>query len=110
MLLKDQILKSIKLLLPSLKINLHPDKTDILPLRNGVTFLGYRIFYNCRLLRKRNIKHFLRKLENNLILFKEGDITREQLESRINGWMGYAKFGNTYKFRESIENKLSISF
>ena len=28
-----------------LKLELHPDKSKIIPLRDGITFLGYRIFY-----------------------------------------------------------------
>ena len=64
--------------------------------------MGYRIFYHCRLLRKRNVRHFLIKLEKNRLLFNNKEISQEQLESRINGWMGYAKFGNTFNFRERI--------
>jgi hypothetical protein len=85
-----------------LKIKLHPDKTEIYPLRNGACFLGYRIFYYYRLLKERNVRHFLRKLKKNIFLFRNGEITKEQLESRINGWLGYAKFGNTWNFREEI--------
>lgn len=95
-------IEHINLFLPCLKIKLHPDKTEILPLRNGITFLGYRIFYHYRLLRKRNIRTFTRKLEKNISLCKNKEITEEQLESRINGWMGYAKFGDTWNFREKI--------
>ena len=32
-------------LVHELKLWLHPDKSKILPLRNGITFLGYRLFY-----------------------------------------------------------------
>ena len=98
----EYFLNHINNFLPCLKIKLHPDKTEILPLRNGITFLGYRIFYHCRLLRRRNIKHFLKKLEKNISLFKNKEISKEQLESRINGWMGYAKFGNTFNFKEKV--------
>jgi retron-type reverse transcriptase len=98
-------LKHITAFLPCLKIKLHPDKTEIHPLRNGITFLGYRVFYYYRLLRQRNTKYFLKKFEKNIYLYKNKDITEEQLESRIHGWNGYAKFADTFNFR----NKLGIT-
>ena len=96
----EYFLKHINSFLPCLKIKLHKDKTEIHALRNGITFLGYRIFYHYRLLRKRNIRYFMKKLEKNILLYHNKEISEEQLESRINGWLGYAKFGNTFNFRK----------
>jgi retron-type reverse transcriptase len=98
----EYALKRINNYLPCLKIELHKDKTKILPLRNGITFLGYRIFYHYTLLRKRNVKSFLRKLESNKKLLENNEITKEQFDSRLNGWLGYAKFADTFNFRNKI--------
>ena len=38
--------KSIIEFLREIKLELHPDKSDIIPLQKGVNFLGYRIFIN----------------------------------------------------------------
>lgn len=96
----EYYLKHIRKFLPSLKIKLHPDKTEIHALRNGITFLGYRVFFHYRLLRQRNIRYFKKKLANNSLLLQNQMITQEQYDSRIHGWMGYASFGNTKNFIE----------
>lgn len=98
----EYFMKEIKIFLESLKLELHPDKSSILPLRNGVDLLGYRVFYHYRLLRKRNIRYFKKKLENNLELFKNNEITKERLNCRIQGWCGHAKFANTYNLRKKL--------
>ncbi len=98
----EYFLKHINYFLPCLKIKLHEDKTEVHALKNGITFLGYRVFYHYKLLKKKNIRYFRKKLEKNLTLYKNNEISLEQLESRINGWLGYAKFGNTYNFRQKI--------
>ena len=98
----EYFLKHINNFLPCLKIKLHKDKTKIIPLRNGITFLGYRIFYHYTLLRKRNIKHFKNKLKENLEKYKKGEITKEKLDNKINGWMGYAEWADTFNFRNKI--------
>lgn len=95
-------LKHINNFLPCLKIKLHPDKTEIHALRNGINFLGYRVFYHYRLLRERNIRYFLKRFERNNSLLNNKEISEEQFESRLNGWLGYAKFGNTFNLMEKI--------
>ncbi len=88
--------------LKNLKLELHPDKSGIYPLRNGITFLGYRIFYYYKLLRKRNINSFLNKLKENIRLYREGMIDKKKLDGFLQGWFGYSKFANTYNFRKKI--------
>ncbi len=101
----EYFLEHINNFLPCLKIKLHPDKTKIKPLRNGVDFLGYRVFYYYKLLRKRNIRHFKKKLKENIYLKNQRKITEKQFNSRIVGWKGYADFGNNYNFM----NRLNIT-
>lgn len=98
----EYFLKRIKEFLPKLKIELHPDKTEIYALRNGITFLGYRIFYHYTLLRKRNIRYFIRKLEGYLELYNNQFLSKKALEEKLNGWFGYSKWANTYIFRNKI--------
>jgi len=40
-----------------LDLELHPEKSQILALRNGIKFLGYRIFYHYTLLNKKNVNY-----------------------------------------------------
>ena len=85
-----------------LKIELHPEKSKILPLRNGITFLGYRVFYHYTLLNKRNIKNIMKKL----LLFKENVTGKEDFHNSLVGWEGYAKSANSYKLRREVVNKI----
>lgn len=105
----EYFMACIKNFLPCLKIELHPDKTEIYPLCNGITFLGYRIFYNYTLLRKRNIKYFMKRLEENIRLYNQGVLSRDQLDNKLNGWFGYCQWANTYKFREKIKNLITLT-
>ena len=92
-----------------LKLELHQEKSEIHALRNGITFLGYRIFYHYRLLRKRNIRYFKRKLNKKLELYRRNMIDEKELDGFLNGWFGYSKFANTYNFNKEIENIINTS-
>ena len=99
---KDKIEKYLK----NLRLELHPDKSEIHALRNGITFLGYRVFYHYKLLRTRNIRYFKNKLNKKIKFYRGGLIKKEDIESFLHGWMGYSKFANTHKFNQKIETML----
>ena len=80
-----------------MKLELHPDKSKIFPIYHGTTFLGFRVFYYHRLLKKSNIKHFRRRLEGFRVMKENKLILDEKIQESINGWMAYAEWGNTYK-------------
>ena len=94
--------------LKSLKLELHPGKSKIISLRNGIIFLGYRIFYHYKLLKKNNIRKFEREFNENLNLYKEGILTYNDLVNSMQGWFGYSIHANTYKLRKRIMKKLML--
>ena len=81
-----------------LNIELHPDKTKTIALRNGIEFLGYRIFYYYTLLNKKNIKLITKKI----YAFKENQITKEDFDNSLIGWEGYAKWANSYNLKNDL--------
>ncbi len=87
-----------------LKLTLHPDKSKILALRNGITFLGYKIFYHYRLLIKRNLRLIYEKIK----LFKKKELTSEKFAECFTGWSGYAKWANSHNLRKRLINRLHL--
>lgn len=85
-----------------LKLNLHPKKQTISPLRCGVDFLGFKIFSTHRFLRKENVKRFRRRLKRIKRQFERGEITIGKIGLSIKGWIAHAKCGNTYNLRKKI--------
>lgn len=80
-------------------------KTDIFPVKRGVDFLGYRIWPTHRLLRKKSkkkIKRRMRKYEKEYIA---GTLDIEKIQRSLAGWLGHAKFANTYNFRMDLLDK-----
>jgi hypothetical protein len=111
---KDQLgkwKKEIDLFLKEqLDLELHPDKSQVLKLEKGVKFLGFRIFYYHKLLRKRNMIHFERKLNQMKIMLEEDLLTREEIVEKLEGWLAYAINGNTHKYRKHIVKNFNRIF
>jgi retron-type reverse transcriptase len=79
-----------------LKLELHPEKSYISSLSKGIDFVGFRNFYYSKLLRKRNVKKMLKKIEE----YKEGGVSKEKLLESFQGWQAYAKWADTYNLRK----------
>jgi RNA-directed DNA polymerase len=101
---KYTIIKYLKYL----KLELHPDKSKIFPLYKGVNFLGFRCFYYHKLLRKKNLNHFYKRIAKFKYLLKNRLISQEKIIQSIQGWFAYAMQGNTHNLRKRISRKLDL--
>ena len=91
-----------KFLLEKLEIELHPEKTKIIPLSKGITFVGFRTFYHYRILRKKAQMRIKTRINNWKEQKDKGIIERQEALERLLGWMAYAINGDTYKLRRKI--------
>jgi len=98
--------KQIKSFLHTLKLELHPDKCKVIPLKRGISFLGFKCFYHYKLIRRRNIRKIHNKLKEKIKLYKSGKIEKETIQEILQGWNAYAKQGNSYKLRKKLIAKI----
>ncbi|MBN2420992.1 hypothetical protein JXB27_01800, partial [Candidatus Woesearchaeota archaeon] len=103
---KDKIEKYLK----NLKIELHPDKSSIVPIRNGVTFLGYRVFYHYKLLRKINVRKMQNDFEHIKNSYLHNSVRYDAVYDYLQGWMAYASNGDTYNLRRRISKEIEKQF
>ena len=93
----------------TLSLKLHKEKTKVIPLKKGVCFLGFKIFPYHRLLKKKNQRKFLRKMQELDSMYKEKRVTYDQIYDSLEGWLAHAKHASTFKLRQKVvklfENK-----
>lgn len=76
-------------------------KTQILPIKNGVDFLGFniRLTKSGKVIRKIRVKSkqaMKRKLKAFKKKYDEGTMTKEAIEHSYKSWVGHASHGNCY--------------
>jgi RNA-directed DNA polymerase len=96
---KKQIDKFLK---KELKLEFHPEKSRIIPLSRGIDFVGFRIFYYFKLLRKRNIRKMSFKVER----YKKDKISKEKLLESFQGWQAYAKWADSLNVRKRVVKEI----
>lgn len=93
-----------------LSLNLHPDKSKIISLKNGVDFLGLRIFDYHKILRKKNLRKFKRKLDQYGLEYDSQLISYDKIYNFLEGWQAYAKNADTYNLRKKILTEMEDKF
>ena len=87
-----------------LQLQLHPDKSKIRSLSQGIDFVGFRNFYYFRLLRKRNIKNMERKIN----LYNNGGLAHEKFTEIFQGWLAYAEWADTHNLTKTMIRKITL--
>ncbi|MEK6938976.1 MAG: reverse transcriptase/maturase family protein [Nanoarchaeota archaeon] len=93
-----------------LALELHPDKSRIISLENGVDFLGFKVFSHYRLIKRRNRRKFQRTLKENISLFENKQIDYDELYDFMEGWIAYAQHADTYILRMDVLTKFEDKF
>ena len=107
-------LQQIKLFLNQIKLTLN-DKTEIVPLRKGLRFLGFHIYLteNGKVVRKltgdnkRQVKKRLRKYAR---LVAEGKMDKKTFDEKYRSWKNHASHGNCYNLIQSMDAFVSTLF
>ena len=96
---------------------LHPEKTRLYPISEGIKFLGFIHYLTdtgkvLRLLDTNNVRMERRKLVRLVHRVRKGYMTRKQVDNCYQSWRAHAVKGNTHnlvrrmdKFYESLWNK-----
>ncbi len=94
----------------NLKIKLHKEKTRIIQVEKGTTFLGFRVFQRYRLLKRSNARRIWRRIDRLRNRCVAGKITAEKARQCLDGWFAYAKFANTYSLRKRVVQRFKDLF
>lgn len=86
-----------------LKLELHPCKSRIMNLSRGIDFVGFRNFYNYKLLRKRNINSMKRKINS----YQLGEIQKDKFTEIFQGWEAYSDWTNNFWLKEKMKKKFN---
>lgn len=105
----EEISKAIGYL--GLKFN---DKTQILPIKNGITYLGFRFIVTptgrvVRTVRKSTKKRLRWRARLLKKAYLDGIIPIERIDASLAAFHGHLKRGNHFKFEEELREKLTFS-
>ena len=100
-------LEEIRRELARIGLRCHPKKTGIVPIREGIAFLGFRwrLTETGKIVlipKPEKIKEFYRATEKLMRLYAEGKRTKQYVERSVETRLAHLSLGNTWKLRGKL--------
>ena len=89
-----------------IRLCLHPVKTAIMDVRNGVNFLGFRFFPDRIRLRQENLRRARRRMKALQAAYHHGVIAWDDVRNSVQSWNAHAAYGDTWRLRERVFSAL----
>ncbi len=88
--------------LAELRLTIHERESTVYPTAAGIPFLGFRVFPDHRLLKRRNGVAFSRRLRSLRRAAAGGQISLSDVTTRVQGWVAHAAHGDTWGLRRAL--------
>jgi retron-type reverse transcriptase len=94
--------RKIRGFLYRLRLGLHERKFRVYRCDDGVTLLGWRLRPRQTRLARRNVVRMRRRLKKMVALYHAGQLRFEDVQRRVQAWLGHAAFGDTWRLRQGL--------
>ncbi len=98
----QQVREAARECLAALRLKLHAKKDAIFPVKQGMPFLGYRVWASHVKLAAENVYRFRRRLRNLQDRYARREIDWPEAAMRISSWVGHASQADTLLLRERL--------
>lgn len=92
----------IRSLLACLRLELHPRKQEIYPVRCGTPFLGFQVFPDRRRIKRKNVCRFMRRMKKLRGQVRSGRLSEIKFRESLRAWIAHASHGDTWRLRSRL--------
>ncbi|MCP4379507.1 MAG: RNA-dependent DNA polymerase [bacterium] len=100
--LRDWLVRLRDYLHTTLRLDLKEEALRLLPVSEGIPFLGFRVFPGLIRLDRRQQIRFRRKIRQREQAFREGDIDEETLVRSVNSLIAHIAHADSYRMRRAL--------
>jgi RNA-directed DNA polymerase len=100
--------KAIVEKLAALRLTLHDKRARTYASTTGLPFLGFRLYPEYRLVKRRKVNHFRRKLIGLVDEYGRGEIPLSRLDASVQGWINHVSYADSWGLRHSILRRVAL--
>ncbi len=94
--------QNIEAYLATLRLKIHPIKSQLFETKIGASFLGFRVLPHQIRVRADNLKRGRARLRHFKRAYEQGQITPEQMQQSLQSWFAHLHHGDTWHLRNDI--------
>lgn len=92
--------------LATLRLKIHPIKSQLFATKIGVTFVGFRILPNRIRVRNSNLHQGRRRIKKLQANYAQGKIDWHQVNQSMQSWFAHLEHGDTWRLKQQIFSNL----
>ncbi len=94
--------------LANFRLRLHEGKSRVYHVRDGLTFLGWRLFPDRMRLTRQNVVRARKRLGRAAAAYNCGVLRYEEFQCRLAAWLGHAIHGKTERIRARVLSDVTL--
>ena len=91
-----------------LRLRIHRERALVRPTRDGIGFLGFRVFPDRLKLKRENVKRFVKRFRWQRKRLRQGALTIPDVTRSVQGWVAHAQHAQSARLREKVMSGLVI--
>ena len=98
--------RRIEAFLATLRLTIHPIKSQLFETRHGANFLGFRVFPDRIRVRSENLRRARRRWRQQQADYAARRLTQQELTQSLRSWIAHVAHGGTWRLREQMFARL----
>jgi retron-type reverse transcriptase len=94
--------RQIEEYLASLRLQIHPVKSQLFETRLGVSFVGYRVLPEKIRVRNDNLRRARKRLRGLQAAYRRGEKLLDEITQSLRSWIAHLEHGDTWRLRERV--------
>jgi RNA-directed DNA polymerase len=94
--------------LAGLRLIIHVSRAQVLPVDDGIPWLGFVVFPTHLLVKARKVRSAYRRLRARLGAYHAGEISFAELDASIQGWIAHVAHADSWGLRRHVLDTLVI--
>jgi retron-type reverse transcriptase len=94
--------------LSTLRLKIHPIKSQLSATQYGTSFVGFRIFPTRIRVRTENLRRARKRLRKLQQTYTLGSLSQTQLHNSLKSWFAHLRYANTWNLRQRISSSLIL--
>ncbi len=95
--------------LMSLRLRIHPIKSQLFETRHGASFLGYRVLPQQVRVRSDNLRRARQRFASLQKRFQRNDLPLGELNQSIRSWVGHVEHADSWHLRQQVFSSLAFA-
>jgi hypothetical protein len=94
--------------LAALHLTMHEHTAQVRPVTQGIPFLGFVVYPERRLLKRRKGIAYRRRLRAMLADYRAKKVDRGAIDLSVRGWLNHARYGDTWGLRTAVLREVRL--